>query len=74
MSKLYFTSSASTGSPLLKRAFGFRRNVIDDLSGATSISSASSPYIVIGSSPLRIASGSFMKICTPAGALPLTVK
>ena len=43
MSNECLTSAAVTGSPLLKRALGFSRNVIDDRSGGTSISSASSP-------------------------------
>ena len=43
MSKLCFTSSANTGSPLLKRACGLIRKVTDNLSAATSISSASKP-------------------------------
>ena len=62
-----------TGSPLANRAFGFNRTVIDDLSGATCISSASRPYIVASSSPAITASVSNMKITTPAGELPLTV-
>ena len=51
--KLCSTSRASTGSPLLKRAFGFRRKVIDERSDATFIDSASRPYIVCGSSCAR---------------------
>jgi hypothetical protein len=73
-SKLYLTSAAVTGSPLLKRAFGCSRKLIDDLSGATAMSSASSPYIVCSSSPDRIASDSIMKMLKPAGALPRVVK
>ena len=74
MSNECLTSAAVTGSPLLKRAFGWRRNVIDDLSGATSISSATRPYIVPGSSPERTASDLEHEESTrPAGELPLSV-
>ncbi len=73
-SKLYFTSSAVTGSPLVKRAFGCSRKLIDDLSGATAIASASRPYMVCGSSLPSTVSDSNMKMLRPAGALPLVVK
>ncbi len=43
MSNACFTSSVVTGSPLVKRAAGLIRNVTDDLSGATRISSAMTP-------------------------------
>ena len=72
-SKLYFTSAAVTLSPLAKRAFGCSLKLIDDLSGATAMSSASSPYMVCNSSPDSTASDSNMKTLMPAGALPLVV-
>jgi hypothetical protein len=73
-SKLYFTSAAVTGSPLLKRASGFRRKVIALRSGSMRISCASRPYIVRGSSAPSTVSGSSMKMAMPAGALPRMVK
>ena len=73
-SKLTLTSSAVTASPLVKRALGFSLKLIDDLSGATAIASASSPYIVCNSSLPNTVSDSNMKIPTPAGALPRVVK
>ena len=73
MSNECLTSAAVTGSPLLKRALGLIRIVIDDLSGGTSISSASTPYIVPGSSPERSASDSNIRMETPVGGLPFSV-
>src|SRR5919197_1243913 len=73
-SKLYFTSSAITGLPLWKRAAGFRRKVTDSLSGATSMSSASRPYAVVGSSNVPVSSVSMMSPPMPGGAVPLSVK
>jgi hypothetical protein len=73
-SKLNFTSSASTGSPFEKRACGCSRNVMAERSGATSMASASSPYIVMRSSLPRQASVSCTKCCRPAGASPFSVK
>ena len=67
------TSAGVTGSPLLNRAFGWRRNDTDDRSGATYIDSANTPYIASGSSIDRIASGSSMNIDSPAGATPRVV-
>ncbi len=49
------------------------RKVIDDLSGATSISSATIPYSVPGSSPERMASDSNISVDRPAGDCPLIV-
>ncbi len=73
-SKLYLTSSAVTGSPLLKRAFGFSLKLIEDLSGATAMASASRPYMVCNSSLPSTVSDSNMKMPSPAGELPLVVK
>ena len=74
ISKLYLTSAAVTGEPSWKRACWFSRKLTDDLSGATRIDSASSPYMVCGSSPDITASVSNMKSITPVGAAPRGVK
>ena len=73
MSNEYLTSAAVTGSPLVNRAFGFRRNATHDLSGATWMSSASRPYMVSGSSPERTASVSNISVARAAGDWPFTV-
>ncbi len=49
------------------------RKVIDDLSGAISISSATTPYMVPGSSPERSARDSNIRMETPVGELPFSV-
>src|SRR5512139_119471 len=73
VSKLCFTSAGVTGSPFEKRACGRMRNATDEKSGATNIDSASSAYIVDGSSADRCARPSSIQIATPAGALPRVV-
>ena len=74
VSKEYFTSSASTASPLLNRACGCRRNVIDSRSGANTMSSANRPYMVATSSAELTASVSNIKFATPAAATPFIEK
>ena len=74
MAWLWRTSSAVTASPLLKRACGWMRKLTAEKSGATNIASASSPYIVEGSSCPRCARPSTIQIMMPAGELPRTVQ
>src|SRR6185295_18952351 len=73
VSKEYFTSSAVTGLPSLKRALGLMRKVADRPSAATLMSSASRPYTVAGSSQLDVPSDSNI-MATAAGEVPLRVK
>ena len=73
-SKLYFTSAAVTGSPLVKRAFGFSRKLIDDLSGATASPRRAGRTSSAARRRDSTASDSNMKMPRPAGALPLVVK
>src|SRR6185503_4441375 len=72
-SKLYFTSAAITGLPSWKRAAGLSRNVADSLSGATSTSSASNPYAVVGSSIVPVSKVSNISSLTPGAVVPLIV-
>ncbi|WP_155705856.1 hypothetical protein [Burkholderia cepacia] len=66
------TSLAVTGSPLEKRARGFRWNVTERRSGAMSMSSASSPYADAGSSELPVARLS-NSMSMPGAGLPRIV-
>ena len=74
ISKLWRTSSASTGSPLLKRASGRSLKVTADRSGSTHSASATRPYMDMGSSCDRWHRPSTIQISTPAGALPRVVQ
>jgi hypothetical protein len=67
------TSSGVTGSPLLKRAVGRMRKLTEEKSGSTWIASASSAYIVAGSSCDMCARPSTIHTRMPAGALPRVV-